>query len=295
MFQPRGVMPPHITPFTSRGELDEAALRRCVDFWIESGVSGLVPCGSNGEAPLMSREERRRVIEVTIDQANGRVPVIAGTGSQSGEEAIRLTKDAKDVGADAVLVVTPYYFRPSGTEIFQHYKSICESVDIPMMLYNVPKFTGFNLEPEAVKQLTELDGVVGIKDSSGSLGQIAETIRLVGDRISVMAGTGDLIYPTLAMGGAGSIAAVANAAPKYCSDIYRLFMEGRYSAARDIQLSVLRLNALLTKKYGVVACKAALQLLGLPAGTPKKPLLELNEEGKTEIRSALEELGLLGI
>jgi len=295
MFKPRGVMPPHVTPFTSRGELDEPALRRCIDFWIENGISGLVPCGSNGEAPLMSREERRRVIEVTVDQTNGRVPVIAGTGSQSGEETIKLTKDAKDVGADAVLVVTPYYFKPSDREIFKHYRSISEAVDIPIVLYNVPKFTGFNLEPEAVKRLTELDSIVGIKDSSGNLGQITETINLVGDKISVMAGTGDLIYPTLAMGGAGAIAAVANAAPRHCSDIYRLFHTAKYSDARDIQLSVLRLNTLLTKKYGVVACKAALQLLGLPAGTPKKPLLELNEEAKTEIRGSLKELGLVEI
>ena len=292
MFKPKGVMPPHITPFKQNGEIDEEALRQCVNFWIENKVSGLVPCGSNGEAPYMSREDRSKVISMVVDQSNGRVPVIAGTGSLSTEDTIRLTKDAKDAGADAALIVTPFFFKLSDEELFEHYKAIAESVDLPVILYNVPKFTGFNLEPRVVAKLAQLENVVGIKDSSGSIGQIGEIIRLVGDRLSVLAGTGDLIYPTLMLGGKGAIVAVANAAPLQCSEIYEAFLRGEHEKARNIQLRLLPLNDTLTRKYGVVACKEALAIMGKPAGVPKRPLLALSEGSRAEIRRALADLHL---
>jgi 4-hydroxy-tetrahydrodipicolinate synthase len=293
MFRPKGVMPPHITPFKRNGEVDEEALRQCVDFWIESKVNGLVPCGSNGEAPYMSREDRGKVIRTVVDQSNGKVPVIAGTGGLTTEETIRLTKDAKDAGADAALIVTPFFFKLSDRELYAHYREIVESVDLPVILYNVPKFTGFNLEPKVVAKLAELENVVGIKDSSGNIGQIAETIRLVGDRLSVMAGTGDLIYPTLMLGGKGAIVAIANAAPHECSEIYEAFLRGDHERARAFQLRLLPLNDALTRKYGVVACKEALSIMGKPAGLPRKPLLPLPEESRAEIRRLLADLQLV--
>ena len=292
MFRPKGVMPPHITPFKHNGEIDEEALRQCVNFWIENKVSGLVPCGSNGEAPYMSREDRSKVIRIVVDQSNGKVPVIAGTGSLSTEETVHLTEDAKDAGADAALIVTPFFFRLSDEELFEHYKAIVESVDLPVILYNVPKFTGFNLEPRVVAKLAQLENVVGIKDSSGNIGQIGETIRLVGDKLSVLAGTGDLIYPTLMLGGKGAIVAVANAAPRQCSEIYEAFLRGEHEKARNIQLRLLPLNDALTRKYGVVACKEALSIMGKPAGVPKRPLLALSEVSRAEIRQALADLHL---
>jgi len=292
MFKPKGVMPPHITPFKRNGEIDEEALRQCVNFWIENKVSGLVPCGSNGEAPYMSREDRSKVIRIVVDQSNGKVPVIAGTGSLSTEETIHLTEDAKDAGADAALIVTPFFFRLSDEELFEHYKAIVESVDLPVILYNVPKFTGFNLEPRVVAKLARLENVVGIKDSSGNIGQIGEIIRLVGDKLSVLAGTGDLIYPTLMLGGKGAIVAVANAAPLQCSEIYEAFLRGEHEKARNIQLRLLPLNDALTRKYGVVACKEALSIMGKPAGGPKRPLLALSEVSRAEIRQALADLHL---
>ncbi len=293
MFKPKGVMPPHITPFKQNGEVDEEALRQCVSFWIENKVGGLVPCGSNGEAPYMDREDRSKVIKIVVDQSNGKVPVIAGTGSLSSEETIRLTKDAKDAGADAALIITPFYYKLSDQELFEHYRAIVESVDISIILYNVPKFTGFNLEPRVAAKLAQLENVVGIKDSSGSIGQIGEIIRLVGDKISVLAGTGDMIYPTLMLGGRGAIVAVANAAPLQCSEIYEAFLRGEYEKARDLQLRLLPLNDALTRKYGVVACKEALAMMGKPVGFPRKPLLPLNEESKADIRRALADLRLV--
>lgn len=293
MFKPKGVMPPHITPFKQSGEVDEEALRQCIDFWIENKVGGLVPCGSNGEAPYMDREDRSKVIRIVVDHANGKVPVIAGTGSLSSEETIDLTKDAKDAGADAALIITPFYYKLSDLELLEHYRTIVESVDIPVVLYNVPKFTGINLEPRVAARLAQLENVVGIKDSSGSIGQIAEIIRLVGDKISVLAGTGDLIYPTLMLGGRGAIVAVANGAPLQCSEIYEAFLKGEYEKARDLQLKLLPLNDALTRKYGVVACKEALAMMGKPVGFPRRPLLALNEESRADIRRALADLHLV--
>jgi len=289
-----GIMPPHVTPFSKDGEVDEPALRRLVHFWLDGGVSGLIPCGSNGEAPYMTREERRRVIEIVVDEVGGRVPVIAGTGAPSTRETITLTQDAKDVGGDAVLVVTPYFFRPSNEELVEHYRSVLNSVDMPVVLYNVPKFTGYNLEPSVVVQLVnEHSQIVGIKDSSGSLGQISEIIRQVGDRISVLAGTGDIVLATLMMGGRGGILGVANIVPHLCSDIFDHFKKGELGKAREVQMKVLYLNDILIKRYNQLSSiKEALNQLGLSAGYPRLPSLPLNEEARQTIQKALSVLRL---
>jgi len=288
-----GIMPPHITPMKHDGEIDESSLRECVRFWIESGVHGLVPCGSNGEAPYLSREERKKVIEIVVEEANGKIPVIAGTGCMSTKETIALTKDAEDVGATAALIVTPFYFRLSNREIIEHFKEISESVDIPIVLYNVPKFTGVNLEPSVIAQLAELDQVIGVKDSSGSIWQIAEIIRLAGNKLSVLAGTGDVIFPTLMLGGRGAIVAIANVAPKICVNLYEAVKSGQYSKAKELQLKLLPLNEVLTKKYGVTAVKEALNIIGKPAGYPRKPLLSLEDQSRAEIWAVLKNLMLI--
>jgi len=289
-----GIVPPHVTPFSKSGEVDEPALRRLIHFWLDGGVSGLVPCGSNGEAPYMTREERRRVIEIVVDEVNGKVPVIAGTGAPSTRETIALTRDAKDVSVDAVLVVTPYFFRPNDEELVEHYRSVSSAVDVPLVLYNVPKFTGYNLETSVVVKLVkECSQVVGIKDSSGSIGQISELIRQVGDKISVVAGTGDLVLATLLMGGKGGILAVANVAPRLCSDIYDHFKRGEIEEAKEAQMKALHLNDVLVRRYNQLSSiKEALNQLGQPAGYPRLPSLPLSEEARQTIRKALSVLRL---
>lgn len=284
-----GIFPPHITPFTHEGEVDEEALRRCVKFWVNGGVSGLVPCGSNGEAPYLSQEERRRVIEIVLDEVHGKVPVIPGTGSMSTRETILLTRDARDLGADAALVVTPFYFKLSNKEIYEHYRAVVEAVDLPIVIYNVPKFTGFSLDPNVVFQLiSKYDNIVGIKDSSGSISQITEIIRLVGEKVSVLAGTGDVILPTLMLGGKGAVVAVANFAPKMCVDLYNAFKGDNYEEASRLQQQIFYLNEVLVKKYNQLsAIKAALSMLGLPSGYPRRPALPLDEEEKNYIKDAL--------
>lgn len=283
-----GIFVPTVTPFTYDGDLDEEALRICVRFWVEGGVSGLVPCGSNGEAPYLSRGERRKVIETVVDEVNGKVPVVAGTGSMSTRETILFTEDAKDLGVDAALVVTPFYFKLSSREVYEHYRILLETIDLPVILYNVPKFTGFSVELTVISQLaSKYENLVGVKDSSGSVGRIAETTRLVGDKISVLAGTADLTLPTLMLGGRGAVIAVANVLPKMCNDLYEAFRRGDYEEASKQQRRISYLNEVLVKKHNQLsAIKGALNLRGLPSGYPRRPALPLEEEER-EIKDAL--------
>jgi len=287
-----GIFVPHVTPFKHNGEINEGALRELIQFWVQGGLSGLVPCGSNGEAPYLLREERKRVIEIVVDEVNGKVPVIAGTGAIGTKETIQLTRDAKDIGADAALIVTPFYFRHSNRELYAHYSAILEAVDIPVLVYNVPKFTGFSLEPSLVHKLaSEYDNVIGVKDSSGSLSQIAELTRLVGERISVLAGTADVVLPTLMLGGKGAIIAVANVAPKLCSSLYKAFKEGNFEEASRLQRRISYINEVVVRKYNqLAAIKETLNIKGLPAGYPRKPALPLEENEKDEIKEFLSKI-----
>ncbi|RLG99228.1 4-hydroxy-tetrahydrodipicolinate synthase [Candidatus Bathyarchaeota archaeon] len=289
-----GIFVPHITPFNKNGEVNWKALRQLVEFWIEGRLAGLVPCGSNGEAPHLLREERRRVIETVVDAANGRVPVIAGTGAISTKETIQLTRDAEDVGADAALVVTPFYFKYSTKELYIHYSSVIEAVNIPIILYNVPKFTGFSMQPELVyKLVSEYSNIIGIKDSSGSLSQISELIRLVGDKIAVLAGTADVVLPTLILGGKGAIIAVANVEPRLCSSLYKALKNGKIEEAAKLQRKISYLNEILVRRYNQLsAIKEALNLKGLPAGYPRKPALPLENSEKEKIKELLSKIGV---
>ena len=284
-----GIFAPHITPFTLEGELDEEALRKCIRFWVDGGVSGLVPCGSNGEAPYLNREERKRIIEIVMEEAGSKVRVIAGTGSLSTKETILFTRDAKELGVDAALVVTPFYFKLSNRELIAHYKAVLGAVDIPIVLYSVPKFTGFSLEPTVIAQLaSEYDNVVGVKDSGGNIGNIAETIRLARDKISVLAGTADVTLPTLMLGGKGAVIAVANVFPKMCQSLYDAFKKGDYEKASLLQRRLNYLNDVLVKKYNQLSTiKEALKLLGLPAGYPRSPALPLKGEERRKVEEAL--------
>jgi len=284
-----GIFVPHITPFRRGGELDIRALRDCIRFWLENGVSGLVPCGSNGEAPHLSRQERRRVIETVVDEVNGKVPVIAGTGSISTKETIMFTKDAKDLGVDAVLIVTPFYFKLTNREIHEHYRTVLEKVDVPIVLYSVPKFTGFSLEPDLIDQLaSENENVIGVKDSSGSIDTITQTIRLVGSKISVLAGAADITLPAFLLGGRGAVIAVANVFPALCSRLYDAFRNGKHEEAKRLQKRIASANDVLVKKYNqLAAIKEALKLQGLPAGYPRKPALPLDSEEKRVIQDLL--------
>jgi len=284
-----GIFVPHITPFSRNGNLEEEALRTCIRHWISGKISGLMPCGSNGEAPCLTREERMKVIEIVVDEVDEKVPIIAGTGSISTKETIQFTRDAKDFGVDAALVVTPFYFKLSSKEVYEHYRTLLNAVDLPIVLYSVSKFTGFSLEPAVVSKLaSEYENIIGVKYTEGNIGTIAETIRLVGDKISVLAGTADLALPTLMMGGKGAVIAVANLFPEMCSSLYEAFRKGDYEKASNIQRRITYLNEILVKKHNQLsAIKEALQMLGLPAGYPRKPSLPLDNIDKKEIENMI--------
>jgi 4-hydroxy-tetrahydrodipicolinate synthase len=287
-----GIFVPHVTPFTRGGQLDINALRECVRFWLQSGVSGLVPCGSNGEAPYLSRQERKKVIETVLDEANGKVPVVAGTGSMSTQETIAFTKDAADSGVDAALIVTPFYFRLTNREIYEHYRTVCQAVDLPIVVYNMPKFTGFSLEPASIQELSrENQSIIGVKESSGSLGTISEIIRLLGNRLSVLAGTADVALPTLLAGGTGAVLAVANVFPTLCSQLYAAFKNGQYEEASRMQNRITFANEVLVKRFNQLsAIKEAMRLKGMPGGHPRRPALPLNGEEKKTVEALLKEI-----
>jgi len=288
-----GILVPNVTPFTRTGRIDTSSLRECVRFWLEGGVSGLVPIGSNGEAPYLSRQERVSIIKTVVDENNGKVPVVAGTGSTSTRETIMFTKDASDLGADAALIVTPYYYKLSSQEISEHYKSVSEAVDFPIVVYSVPKFTGVSLEPAFISKLAvENKKVIGVKDSSGNLGAISETIRLTGKRLSVLAGSADIVLPTLMAGGSGAVVAVANVFPALCSELYRAFEKRDYEEASKLQNRVSFANEVLVKKFNQLsAIKEAMKSKGLPAGYPRRPALPLVGTDKKMLLALLKEIG----
>ena len=283
--QLEGIFVPHITPFRREGTIDSQALCQCVRFWVDAGLSGLMTCGSNGEAPYLSREERKQIIKIVIDEVDGKIPVIAGTGSMSTRETIQFTNDAKDLGVDAAVIVTPFYFKLSNRELYEHYSAVIQAVDLPVVLYSVPKFTGFHLEPSVVAWLcSEYDAIVGVKDSSGNLGNITEIIRLVGDNISVLAGTTDVVLPTLLLGGCGAVIAVANVVPQLCSAFYKLVKQGDYEKASELQGHLSYYNEVLVKEHNqLAAIKEALTLQGIPAGYPRRPTLPLEKDAKKKI------------
>jgi 4-hydroxy-tetrahydrodipicolinate synthase len=287
-----GMFVPCITPFTRTGRLDVKALRACVQFWLENGVSGLAPCGSNGEAPYLSRQERTKVIKTVLDEVNGKVPVIAGTGSISTQETIAFTKDAADIGVDAVLVITPFYYKLSNKEIHEHFRTVSEAVDIPIVVYNVPKFTGVSLEPTQIQKLTmENERIIGIKDSGGNLGTITETVRLAGKKISVLAGTADVALSTLLMGGRGAVLAVGNVFPALCSHLYEAFKNRRYEEASRLQNRISFANEVLVKRFNqIAAIKEAMKLQGLAGGYPRRPVLPLEDEEKKTLEFLLKEI-----
>jgi 4-hydroxy-tetrahydrodipicolinate synthase len=283
-----GIFVPNVTPFDRHGEIDGGALKDLIDFWLGAGVSGLVVNASTGEAPLLSAEERKDLISLVKDRVGSRGRVIAGTGAVGTRETIQLTRDAKDVGAEAALVASPWFFRPSDEEVFQHFASLISSVDLPVILYNVPKFTGYSVSPAVVDRVAEeCSNLVGIKDSSGSPGNMAENIRLFGEKICVLSGAADMTMPTLVMGGKGAILAVANAVPEACVNLYNAVVRGDLEEEGRLQLKVSYVNKVLVREHNqIAAVKAALGSIGHPAGVPRRPLRPLPVDEERQVIEA---------
>ncbi|MEM2875932.1 MAG: 4-hydroxy-tetrahydrodipicolinate synthase [Candidatus Bathyarchaeia archaeon] len=289
----KGIIPAMVTPLKKDESVDEEGLRELVNYLIDGGVHGLFCCGSQGETYSLTDEERKRVMEVTVDEANGRVPVYAGTGEVTTEKVIRLTKYAKDVGADAASIVTPYFIKPSSAELYAHYRRIAEAVDIPIVLYNNPDRTGVNLDAPTVGRLAEVNNIVGIKDSSGDLTLTADYIRLTPEDFAVIAGRDSLILATLLYGGKAAIAATANVAPKLVVDIYESFIKGDLKKAREAQFKLMPLRLAFSLGTFPVVIKEAMTMIGKPAGPAKSPVGAMSEENRSKLKAVLKDLELI--
>jgi len=293
MIKLRGAYTAMVTPFNAKGELDEDGLRKNVNFQIKHGINGLVPVGTTGECATLNYEEHERAIEVTVDAAKGRVPVLAGTGSNSTKEAIMLTRYAREVGADGTLQVTPYYNKPTQRGLYEHFKQIAEAVDLPMVLYNVPSRTGVNIEAETLAKLAKVKNIVGIKEASGNLEQVMRMIKLTGENFAVISGEDSLTFPIMALGGMGAISVASNVVPEKVARIVNAFLDGDLATSRNLHYELLPLFKAMFIETNPGPVKAAMNMLHMPAGPLRLPLVEMAPENKEKLRKVLVEIGLL--
>jgi len=291
-FEPKGVFVPNITPFSAQS-VDEAALRRVLDYLIEAGATGLVPCGTTGESATLTHEEHQRVIQITAGHAEGRVPVIAGTGSNSTAEAIALTKHAEQVGVDAALLICPYYNRPTQSGLVAHFTRIAAATSLPIIMYNVPGRTGVNMTAATTAELSRLPNIVGVKEASGDLSQVMEILRLAEPGFAVLSGDGNLTFSICCLGGAGGILADAHVLPGEWLRMVDLIRSGEVEQAREIHFRLLPITRALFLETNPVPVKAAMELLGVASAEVRLPLVPATDSCRAEVAKELGELGLL--
>jgi 4-hydroxy-tetrahydrodipicolinate synthase len=282
-----------ITPFKTDGSIDEQALRRLVDFQINGGVDMLLPCGTTGEGATLDDNETDRVVQIVIEQAKGRVPVIAGAGSNSTAKAIQMTKRAKRVGADGVLSVGPYYNKPTQQGFYEHFKAIAESEDIPVIVYNVPGRTGSNIEAKTMLRLAEIPSIVAVKEASGNLGQIMDIIRDAPPQLSVLSGDDALTLAVIAAGGHGVVSVVSNETPDIMSGIVNAALEGNFVKARELHYRLLPLMNINFIESNPIPAKAALAMMGLIDENYRLPMVRITSVNRDKVAKVLEELGLV--
>lgn len=293
-FQPRGVMPALVTPFTADEEVDEAALRALVRFVLPH-VDGVVPCGTTGEFVYLTPDEQKRIIEIVVDEVAGRVPVIAGTSAPSTRQAVQLAHAAQEAGASACLVVTPFFLHPGDKGIYQHFYEIANAVDLPIILYNIPQVVDAYLPRTVIEDLADIPNIVALKDSSGNLTYTMEVLEMTKGRLDVLIGHDEVVLPALVGGCSGMILASAQVFPDIWQKVYAAVQAGDLETARELQLSVQKLARIFCRHGGGVAVKAALNMMGIKVGGPRRPLLRqggvLINEVRAEIRLELEKLG----
>lgn len=292
-FSFRGVATALVTPMLPNGDVDTEALRRLVEFQISNGVNGLVPCGTTGESATLSHPEHHHVMDIVAEQANGRVPIIVGAGSNSTREAISLTQHARAIGANAALSVAPYYNKPTQQGFFEHYKAISEAVDIPVFVYNVPGRTGSNINAETTLRLAELPGIAGIKEASGNIPQVMEILRHRPTNFVVLSGDDALTLPMMSLGADGVISVVANEVPTEFSRMVQFCLAGDFVKARVIHERLLDLMNLNFIESNPIPAKSALSMMGMINEVYRLPLTPMSLEHKFTLRRALEELSLV--
>ena len=292
-FTPFGVIPAMVTPLTAQEELNIPVLRQLTNFLIDNGVHGLFAVGSQGEFWALTKEEKQRVWEVVVEETNGRVPVYAGTAAVTTHEAVELTQLAESCGVDAVSVLTPYFISPNESELEAHYRAVAAGTRLPVLLYTNPARTGVRISPALAARLSQVDNIVGAKDSAGDLEAAAELMRAAGPDFAILMGRDTLIYGGLLYGAKGAIAATANVAPALVASIYNCFQGGDYAAARQAQQELALLRGAFTLGTFPVVVKEALEMIGIPAGPARAPVGPLSSEQRARLKSVLTEMRLM--
>lgn len=290
----RGAFTALSTPFKD-GAIDEDTYRAFIEWQIEQGIDGLVPCGTTGEAATMTHEEQGRVIKICVEQAKGRVPVIAGAGSNSTREATELTKMAKNAGADAALMITPYYNKPTPEGLIAHFKAIAADVSMPFVVYNVPGRTGLNLLPVDLKRIVdEVPEVFAIKEATGNLTQVAEVIEYCGKDFQLLSGDDFTALPLLSVGGRGVISVISNIMPKAVSNMCKAYFDKDYDTALDLSLKMAPVNRAMFMETNPIPVKTSLQMMGIfPTADFRLPIVPLRSENKPKLEKVLKDAGIL--
>ena len=281
-----------VTPFR-KGKVDERALAELIEWQIAKGTSGIVPCGTTGESATLSHDEHNRVIELTVEVVRRRVPVIAGTGSNSTDEAITLTRHAKRAGVDGALLITPYYNKPTQEGLYRHYKAIAEAVDLPLVLYNIPGRTGVNMLPATIARLSAIQTIIGVKEGSGSVQQASDIVQMCGDRLTVLAGDDSLTLPMMAVGGKGVITVTANIMPAEMAGLVKAFAEGRVEEARRLHFKLSPLFTALFYETNPIPVKEALGLMGRIDPELRLPLCPMGQDTREKLIGVLKEAALI--
>jgi 4-hydroxy-tetrahydrodipicolinate synthase len=287
-----GAMVAIVTPF-KKGVVDEEGLRKLIEFQIENGTKAIIPCGTTGESATLSHKEHERVVQITVEQVKRRVPVIAGTGSNNTAEAVQLTAHAKKVGADGVLMISPYYNKPTQEGLYQHFKKVAEEVAIPIVLYNIPGRTAVNMEPFTIARLAEIDNIVGVKEASGSMKQITDIIQLCGDKLTVVSGEDFLTYPLMCVGGKGVISVVSNVAPRDMAELCSRCLDGDWEGGRRLYYKLLPLCHAMFYETNPAPVKVALEMMGKISAEVRLPLAPMSAANRDKLRKDLVAYGLI--
>ncbi|HTN71576.1 MAG TPA: 4-hydroxy-tetrahydrodipicolinate synthase [Methylomirabilota bacterium] len=287
-----GSMVALVTPFKA-GQVDWKSLEALVEFHVANGTHGIVPCGTTGESATLSHQEHDDVIKAVIKTVAKRVPVIAGTGSNSTDEAVRLTREAEKSGADGALMISPYYNRPTQEGIFQHYKKVASEVGIPIIVYNIPGRTGSKIEPETLARMSEIKNIVGVKEATGSVDQAIDVIRLCGENFAVYSGEDTLTFSLMSLGGKGVISTVANIVPKEMSQLAEACVKGDWEKGRDLQFKLIPLIHAVFLETNPIPVKTALAQMGKCTGELRLPLTPMSEGNLKKLRQSMTEFGLL--
>ena len=283
-----------VTPFRRDLSLDEPALRRLLRRQIEAGINFLVPCGTTGESPTLTRAEHLRVIEITVQEANGKVPVLGGAGGYNTNEVIELARELEHLGVDGILSVTPYYNKPTQEGLYQHYKAIASAVPLPVVVYSVQSRTGVNVEPATLARLAAIENIVGVKEASGNIGQMANVLHEVPERFIVLSGDDAITIPLMALGGRGIVSVVSNEIPAEMTQLAQACLRGDFAAARSIQARFLPLMNINFVESNPIPVKAGMALMGLLEPVYRLPLVPPSSANLTKIEKVLESVGLVG-